>query len=141
MRMGVKIEMAETKDLTNFEELMEMNKRRFNGIDRDVSYVEKFQGAFRRIIKNANQYSFKYIKVSSPKGTASIDMVITYKDVYYPFTGSNDVSRFNGIGNFMTYIEFEDAINKGYKLVDILQEDHGWKHRYFNKIPLFVFEK
>lgn len=141
MSAGVKVEMTETKDLKNFEELMEMNKRRFDGIDRDVSYVEKFQEAFRLIIKNANQYSFKYIKVSSKDKTASIDMVITYKDIYYPFTGSNDVSNFNGIGNFMTYIEFEDAINKGLKLVDVLQEDHGWKHRYFDKIPLLVFEK
>jgi len=138
---GVKIEMIETRNLANFEELMEMNKRRFNGIDKDVSYVEKFQGAFRRIIKNASQYKFKYIKVSSQNKTASIDMVMTYKDVYYPLTGSNNVEEFNGIGNFMTYIEFDDAINKGFKLVDILQEDHGWKHRFFDKIPLFVFEK
>jgi len=138
---GVKVEMVETKDLTNFEELLKMNMQRFNGIDKDISYVDKFQEAFRRVIKNANQYSFKYIKVSSQGRTASIDMVITFKDVYYPFTGSNDVSRFNGIGNFMTYIEFEDAINNRFKLVDILQEDHGWKHRYFDKIPVVVFEK
>lgn len=141
MSMGVKIEMSETKDLTNFEELLKMNMRRFNGIDRDISWVEKFQEAFRLIIKNANKYTFKYIKVSSPTGTASIDMIITYRDTYYPFTGSNNVAQFNGIGNFMTYIEFEDAINSGFKLVDILQEDHGWKHRYFDQIPLYVFEK
>lgn len=138
---GVKIEMSETKDLTNFEELLDMNKQRFNGIDRDISWVEKFQEAFRLIIKNANKYTFKYIKVTSQTGTASIDMIITYRDIYYPFTGSNNVERYNGIGNFMTYIELEDAIKKGFKTVDILQEDHGWKHRYFDKIPLFVFEK
>lgn len=141
IKSGVKIEMIETKDLTNFEELLKMNMQRFNGIDKDLSYVDRYKEAFRLVIKNANLYSFKYIKVSGQNRTASIDMVITYKDIYYPFQGSNDVHRFNGIGNFMTYIEFEDAINKKFKLVDVLQEDHGWKHRYFDKIPLFVFEK
>lgn len=141
IKAGVKIEMIETKDLTNFEELLKMNMQRFNGIDKDLSYVDRYKEAFRLVIKNANLYSFKYIKVSGKNKTASIDMVITYKDIYYPFQGSNDVSGFNGIGNFMTYIEFEDAINKGFKLIDILQEDHGWKHRFFDKIPLVVFEK
>lgn len=138
---GVKVEMHETKDMTNFEKLLEMNKKRFNGIDRDKSYVDDFQGAFRLIIKNANQYSFKYIKVSAQDKIASIDMIITYKDIYYPFTGTNDVDGFNGIGNFMTYVELEDAMKKGFKLIDILQEDHGWKHRFFDKIPVYVFEK
>ena len=141
IKTGVKIEMIKTKDLTLFEEMTEMNKERFDGVEKDESYVDKFKEAFRQIIKKANQYDFKYIKVSSPMKTASIDMVFTYNDIYYPATGSNNIVDFNGIGNFMTYIEFEDAINNRFKLVDILQEDHGWKHRYFDKIPLFVFEK
>ncbi len=137
----VKVEISETKDLTYFEELLRMNVQRFNGIKRDLSYVDRYREAFRLVIKNSNLYTFKYIKVSGGGKTASIDMVITYKDIYYPFQGSNDVHSFNGIGNFMTYIEFEDAINNGFKFIDVLQEDHGWKHRFFDKIPLFVFEK
>lgn len=141
IKSGVKTEMIETKDPALLEEMTEMNKQRFNGIDKDISYVDRFQEAFKLIIKNAGLYGFKYVKVGGQTGTASIDMVITYKDVYYPLTGSNNVEKFNGIGNFMTYIELEDAINNKFKIVDILQEDHGWKHRYFDKIPLFVFEK
>lgn len=138
---GVKVEMIETKDLTNFEEMLKMNMQRFDGIDKDKSYVDTFKEAFRLIIKNADLYTFKYVKVTGQNKTASIDLVITYKDIYYPLQGSNDVKDFNGIGNFMTYIEFEDAVNKGFKMIDVLQEDHGWKHRYFDQIPLLSFEK
>lgn len=141
LSIGARVEMLETKDLSHFDELVSLNIQRFDGVAKERSYVEKYWEAFRNIIRNADLYSFKYVKVYVQNKVASIDMVITYKDIYYPLTGSNDVARFSGIGNFMTYIEYEDAIRGGFRLVDILQEDHGWKHHYFDKIPLFLFKK
>lgn len=139
--IGARVQTLETKDLTHFEELLRMSKIRFDGVERSRSYVKRYEEAFRWIIRNSGVYKFKYIKVYVQNRLASVDMIITYKDIYYPFQGSNDVYRFSGIGNFMTYIEMEDAIKGEFKLVDILQEDHGWKHKFFDQIPVYVFKK
>ncbi len=60
-----------------------------------------------------------------------VDVIAIYKDRYYLLTGANDTSRFPGIGSYVTYIEFEDAIKRRMSLVDVLQNDNNWKHRYF----------
>ncbi len=130
-------------DFAVFDEMIRMNHTRWNGKNRGLStfFDVREQQAFRYFIRSNGNYSSKYIKTKIQNRTASIDLIFTYKDIYYQFCGSNDVGRFNGIGNFMVYMELEDAIRKGFKMVDCLQEDHSWKHQFFDLQELYFFEK
>ena len=136
-----KITISDDKAL--FEKLVEMNIARFNDQpDEDKSdFLEpKRKQAFASIVKNTGKYKVKFIQVTVQDHLAAIDLIITYKDIYYSARGGNDVSRFKGIGNFMVYIEFEDAIKNNFSTVDCLQVDYNWKHRFFDQKPLFQWE-
>ena len=72
---------------------------------------------------------------------AVIDIIGIYKNNYYLLTGANDTARFPGIGAFVTYLEFEDAIKRRMDMIDVMQEDNDWKHKYFSSKRMLKFEK
>ncbi len=126
-----------------WEELVVMNKSRYNGRNKEKSefFLEGEVQSYRNLIEKNNIYEAKIIKVVIGGHIAAMDLIFTYKDTYYTVIGGNDVNRFNGIGNFMVYFEFDDAIKNGFKLVDCLQFDYGWKHKYFDQKKVYKFQR
>lgn len=131
------------KDKNVFNRFIKLNTLRFDGMNKESSDLigKTRRKAFYSFVKNSGVYKTKFIEVYIQNHLAAIDIVIEYKDTYYIPRGSNDINRFKGIGNYMIYIEYEDAIRNRRKLVDCLQVDYGWKHRYFDQKKVYKFEK
>ncbi len=125
------------------EELITLNKKRFDGVQKEESafYDEQEVASFHNIIKSAHSYKVKFIKVYIKGELISSDMIATYNNIYYPIRGGNNVSEYKGIGNFMMYLEFEDALRGKFEIMDCLQEDNGWKHRFFEQAPAYLLKK
>jgi hypothetical protein len=138
-----RIEIIEKPDFCQFENIIKLSKKRFNGTlkkETDLARTGRIK-AYANILKNSGLYRVKFIKVFIQGYLAAIDLIITYKDRYYTLKGANDIERFPGIGNFMVYFEMEDAIRSQFSFVDCLQFDYGWKHKYFEEKKLYVFER
>ncbi len=142
---GVKLEIVDRNkahQLELVETLFEMNRKRFKAEEvKSVFEEEVYQKTFRQLVKNSGTYDVKFFVAKIQNHIAALDMVVTCNDIYYQFQGVCDTKRFNGIGNYMVYEELKDAIDNGYKMVDCLQEDHSWKHHYFDTVERFIFTK
>jgi hypothetical protein len=124
--------------------LIKMNIDQFNtGIPEDESdlVLPERAATYRNIVKNSGIYKTKFIQIYIQNYLAAIDFIILYKDTYYSIKGGNDVRRFDGIGNYIIYYEFEDVIRNKFSKINSLQIDYGWKHRFFDQKPLLVFER
>lgn len=123
--------------------LIAMNRKRFESVSDNKSIFEQIEmrNTFRNIVKNAKSFKTKFIKVEVEGETAAIDLIFEYKNIYYTPIGANNVEKFDGIGSYIMYLELEDAMKRGYSFVDALQEDYGWKHRYFDQYALYKWEK
>lgn len=97
---------------------------------------DKYLESFINVIKNQGKYKTKMLVVKIQGKTVAVDMVATYKKRYYLLQGASDLSNYSGLGNFICYLEFEDAIRNGFDEINALQEDNNWKHRYFSSRPL-----
>lgn len=142
-RMSPKVIITEGENLELINKLIVMNINQFKGTPEDESdlVIPKRKATYRHIVKNSGIYKVKFIQIFIQNYLAAIDFIIEYKKRYYLIKSANDLSRFKGIGNFMLCQEFSDAIKGGFSLIDCLQYDYGWKHRYFEEKPLFLFEK
>lgn len=138
-----RVELLYSNDFAEFEQVIRLSNRRFVGAGEEVSDLVEPQrvAAYRAILKNSSVYKTKFIKVFIQDYLAAVDLNIMYRDRYYTVRGGNEVERFPGIGNFLVYYEFEDAIKHHFSLVDCLQEDYSWKHKYFTSRPLLEVEK
>lgn len=128
--------------MENLLRLKQLSEERFNGINRDWSdfIIKKRFNTYKNLIINKNIFKTKFIKVYIQNKLAAIDLIITYKDRYYPLKGANSVERFKGIGNFINYLEFSDAITNGYKIIDCLQGNYNWKNKYYLPLQLLKLE-
>lgn len=131
-------------DMNLMNKMIQMNIDQFSakaGDESDLT-VPKRAKTYQQMVKNSGRdYTVKFIEIYIQDRLAGIDFIIEYKNRYYTVKGGIDVNRFQGISNYMVYVEFEDALKNGYKLVDCLQIDYGWKHRYFDQYPTYIFEK
>lgn len=143
LEMNPKVIISEGKNMKKLSKMIAMNIERFSKDPDDESDLldEERRQTYEFMVKNANSYDVRFIEVYIQNHLAAIDFITTYKDTYYTMKGGNDVNRFNGIGNFLVYIEFEDALTNGFSRVDCLQMDNGWKHRYFDQKEVFTLEK
>ena len=134
-----KVVITEGYNEKSFEKLVFMNTNRFDGIKKERSdfFDLGTQNAIRNTIKDAELYKTKFIEVYIQKKLAAIDLIAEYKGVYYTLLGGNDVDRFKGIGNYLVYLEFQDAIRNKFKMIDCFQIDYGWKHRYFDQREVY----
>ena len=127
------------------DKLIDMNIRQFdNGIPDDESdlVIPERAKTYRQMVNNSGKtYETKFIEIYIQDTLAAIDFMLIHKDTYYTIKGGNDLTKFRGIGNYIIYLEFEDALKNNMSKVNCLQVDYGWKHRYFDQIPLYVFEK
>ncbi|QQG43941.1 MAG: hypothetical protein HYW86_03685 [Candidatus Roizmanbacteria bacterium] len=141
--LNPRVKVIKTNNDKHFDKLAKMNILRFSTrLDDESDLLDKDRlRTYRNIIKNSGVYKTQFVEIHIQKHLAAIDLVITYKDKYYMVKGGNDLDRFKGIGNFLLYYEFKEAIENGFSLVDCLQVDYGWKHRYFDQIPVYTLEK
>ncbi len=138
-----RVNLVYSNDLSYFAKLYKMNTQRFaqNSEDESDLFENKRKNTFINFIRNSGIYKTKFVEVYIQNYLAAIDLIIEYNNFYYAIRGGNDINRFKGIGNFMVYVEFEDAINNNFSILDCLQDDNGWKHRFFDRQPLYLFEK
>lgn len=144
LEMKPQIIVTEENKIENMTMLMEMNKVRFSlesETGKSIFFDERYWNTFKYFVQDVKSAKIKFIKVLIGGKLAAIDMMIEYKNIYHMLIGVNDVEHFSGIGNFMMYVEFEDAIRGKFEMVDCLQEDYGWKHRYFDQMPMMKWSK
>lgn len=141
LNLGARVEVSESNDVKEFDNIISISINRFSKDEESDLIIDERVEAYKSVIKNSGLYKTKFIKVYIQNYLAACDLIITHKDRYYGFKGANDVERFPGIGNFLVYFEFEDAIKNNYNLVDCLQIDYGWKHKYFDGGKRLTFEK
>jgi len=141
MDLSPRIEISNSSDFNEFKHVIELSKHRFAPEDENDLEEDARVETYRAILKNSGTYKTKFIKVYIQNYLAAVDFNILYKNIYYTPRGANDIHRFPGIGNFMTYLEFEDAIKDGFGILDCLQIDYSWKHKYFDAEKMVSFEK
>ncbi|HLD27108.1 MAG TPA: GNAT family N-acetyltransferase [Patescibacteria group bacterium] len=141
--LNPRIEITDGKKYSDeFGDIVRLSLQRFSGEEKsDFRYKEDVD-AGRAILKNSGLYTCTLIKVFIRDYLAAVDLIAHYNDRYYMLIGgANDVERFPGIGNFMVYHEFDDAIKNNFNVVDCLQVDYSWKHKYFTPKKLLEIEK
>ena len=129
----------------DFDNMVKTNKARFDSKGPESSLQDpRDELTLANILKLANsnqEYQVRMVTVEIGGKVAGIDLIVIYKNIYYPLKGGNNVADFPGIGNYLTLYEIEDAINLGMKKVDVLQNDYGWKESMFEREELFQYKK
>lgn len=140
---SVKIEWLEGQPPGLLEELKKLSIARFTQKREDPSAYEdrRRYSTFEHIYKNQGSYKIITLSVKVQNHFAVIDIIGIYRNNYYLLTGANDTARFPGIGVYVTYIEFVDAIRRRMGMIDVMQEDNNWKHKYFSSKRMLKFEK
>lgn len=143
MAQNAQVTWTDTTDPDYFDAYVKLKGVVFNTEGKDENYYEdkRRKEAFRQIIKNASDYKVRIMEIKIDGTLAGIDITIIYDGTYYLIGGAYDIKRFSGAGNAALYLLFEDAVKQNAKLIDCLQEDSGWKHRYFEGRPLYIFTK
>lgn len=103
---------------------------------RDIRRIE----TFRQIYKNQGRYKILTAFVYVQNRPIVYDIIGVYKNNFYVLTGASDLYRFPGSGVFITYVELEKASQLNMDLIDYMQEDYNWKHKYCQKKPLLKIE-
>lgn len=96
---------------------------------------------FERIYKHAGRYQIFTFLVYIQNYLVVYDIAAYYKNIFYLLTGASDLQRFPGISVFITYLEFERALMMNANLIDCMQEDYQWKHKYFFPRPMWKLER
>lgn len=109
----------------------------------DISEYRKPQRmrTFEMIYKNQGKYEIKTFLVYIQNYLVSLDILAIYRNNLYILTGASDLERFSGANTFITYLEIEYGIKNKFQLIDCMQVDYHWKHKYFFKKPMLKFEK
>lgn len=124
--------------------LVDLRELSIIGIERkDESVYRKKERmlTFEKIYKNQGRYKILTFFVFIQNHLVVYDVIALYKNNFYILTGASDIQRFPGIGVYITYVEFKKAIQLGAKMIDCMQEDYHWKHKYFFPQPMWKFEK
>lgn len=110
---------------------------------RDISEYRKPERmkAFEMIYKNQKEYEILTFLVYIRNFLVVYDIVAVYKKNFYILTGASDLQRFPGANSYITYIEIEYALKNGFQLIDCMQIDYNWKHKFFSSKPTLKFEK
>jgi CelD/BcsL family acetyltransferase involved in cellulose biosynthesis len=142
IEQGAVVTWTDTNDPAFFDVYVTMKDHVFKEGGKDENYYADKRRAetFRRIISSARAYKVRVMQITIEDKLAGIDIVFIYNNTYYLIGGAYDTKRFPGVGTAALYLLFEDAIKENATLIDSLQEDDGWKHRYFEGRPLYIFK-
>lgn len=140
----LKIEWNDAYNKELLDDLVALSEERFGVKGKNASTFVDIRrvATFEHLFKNKGLYKLYFLLVKIQNRLALIDIVGIYKKTYHLLIGgANDTCRFPGIGVFITYFEFEDAIRRGMQTIDVLQFDNNWKHKYFTPKKMLKFEK
>lgn len=109
----------------------------------DISEYRKVERmkTFEMIYRNQSKYKIFTFLIYIQNLLISYDIIATYKDNFYILTGASDLERFPGANSYITYLEIDFAIKNRFKLIDCMQIDYNWKHKFFSPKPMLSFEK
>jgi hypothetical protein len=136
------IEFVEGKSMDDLNTLIELSIKRFEVLEEPSDFIipEKVQ-AFKNIVENSNTYNVKFMKASIEGKVVAVDLIVTYNNIYYPIRGGADSNTYPGLGSFMIYENFKDAIKNKFSWIDTLQTDcGGYKKRLFNARSLMKYD-
>ena len=134
---------TEINNSSRFDEMIVIGKERFK-IKGDISEWEENPQSIemsRELMLDNPDYITRTVSAIIGNELAGSDMISIYKGKYYCLGGAYNTKSFSGIGNYMNYLEIEDALNMGCKVIDFLQIDYGWKHKWFTEVPLYKYER
>lgn len=125
----------------DLETMFNLNVKRFSATEygSDVSDKRR-RNVFYEIINNSGRsYTSKIISVYIKQQLVAVDLICIKGDTYYALKGASSCRKYSGLGNFMNLFEIEDAIKMKLKAIDFLQEDCGWKHKWFEEVKLYKY--
>jgi len=143
-QMVTKVELAEGDESRNLSYLKKLSifdiERKED--DRFSSYRKKQRlKTFEMIYKNQGIYKIVSLYIWIGDYLAAYDILALYNKNLYLLTGASDIQRFPGLGVYITALELKKAWEIGVELIDCMQEDYNWKHKYFTPQPMLKFEK
>lgn len=141
LEMKPKIELIEGDQSNNLPELLRLSIIDFERKDISEYRKKERMKTFEMIYKNQGRYKTLTFFIRIQNHLAVYDIVGIYKKNFYILTGASDLQRFPGSGVFVTYLELEEAVRQEMGLVDCMQEDYRWKHKYFFPKQMLKFEK
>ncbi|MBN1331331.1 GNAT family N-acetyltransferase [Candidatus Dojkabacteria bacterium] len=100
--------------------------------------------AFRNVVelgKIHDSYDIRMLSVEIDGEIMGVDLILLYNKIYAPIKCGYDVDNCPGIGNFLNLYEIEDALAGGFEKMDFLAVNNGWKDKWLEEVPLYVFEK
>ena len=143
-QMLTKIEWVEGDESKNLSFLQKLSIFDFERKeDGDFSEYRKKQRikTFEMIYKNQRVYKIISLYIWIGDYLAAYDILGLYKKNLYLLTGAADLKRFPGLGVYVTALELKKAWEWKVSLIDCMQEDYNWKHKYFTPKTLLCFEK
>lgn len=128
---------------SDFENLIKLSINRMAQKGTDADWYDKRRiETFSNVMKLAGKsYQIRMISVYIGSKIAGVDLIALYNKTYFAIKCGYDVKNFPGIGNFVNLVEIDDAIDLKMKKIDFLQNNYHWKSRWFQAIPLLIFEK
>lgn len=130
------------EQLKYLEKMKRLSIKRFEDKKEESTFLHKNDfDSYTYLIKNQGEYRVRMLAIEMDTKTVSIEFILLFKKTYYVVTGASDISAYPGIGNHNIYVLIEDALSSGSYEINILQEDHGWKHRYFSERKMMKLEK
>ncbi|MEI6533109.1 MAG: GNAT family N-acetyltransferase [Candidatus Roizmanbacteria bacterium] len=123
--------------IEHYNTLKDLNKQCFDGVNKPKSLLleEGVEELFFQISRKNEFYSSKFIIIEIHNKIVAIDLILQYKNQYYALIGGYD-RRYRDISNFLLYREITDAIVNKCALIDVMQADCGWKHKYVTQVPV-----
>jgi len=125
------------------KEFFSLIAKRMHSIGEKV-YFEVDPGnkkAFENIFNyKGKEFLVDFWTVFIGKEIAVSDIIAIHNNTIYPLLGANNVAKYSGVGNFINYYEIEKSFIEGFKKIDYLQYDYGWKNKYLKEEPRYLID-
>lgn len=131
-------------NLADFKEINKIVLTRFHQKGELAYYEEEplTNTAFEKLIAGKfKTFETRIFSIYINGRCVASDVNAYHNSYYYTLMGGYNVEKYPGIGNYIFLKEIEDALALGMRKIDFLQEDYGWKHKWFSEEKLLKFEK
>lgn len=132
------------EQLKYFTHVRDLSLKRFGSEKRKNASQfrhENYYLSFVNVIKNQKDYKTKLLVIKIDRQVVAVDLNIMFENIYYQAQGASNLERYSGIGNFICYLEIEDAIRNKFSEANAMMEDNNWKHKYFFSRTLLKLKK
>jgi len=126
-------------DWSTFQDLLRLNTAKFEDSPfHDPRTVQVFERLIRP--EHPVPYSVMIIAARIGEDIAAADLIFQYNGVAYPILCGSDTRRFPGIGNFMTLVDIQDALQCSCSAVDFAEYEgeNNYKSKLFPSVPQYL---